>query len=417
MAETQNNAPAENLVEGKILTRSNIIINARFTASLNETKILLLAMSRLQETGDRAVTFRTPELREALGMADSPKIYSTLKKCAVNISNHSIMLEDPKKKEFIVINIAPTCAYKKGAFLIKFNDDILPYVTNLSSFYTDVELSILMSFGVGEIGNRNTNYALRLYDVLKTQKYRLKKGRDEIQVIYDLDTLKITIGIINLDDRKVLDSIFDDISKGTLKPSGASGGRYSRWDNFKAKVIDPAIEEINTKTDISVRYETRNEGAGGRGGSVKQIYFYVSGNEAYKNYIASEKKARKEEERIKALGRLDEIIKEPLSDKAKEDILDAAGGDIEKIEAAYRLAEEQTTTIKRLDKWMISAIKGGWADTPAVPKQPKKTGKRPDAQKNAFNRFEQNEYDFDELEKELLAPLADNDWQGAVATD
>ena len=402
MAKTQEIVPSGKPVEGTVLTRSNIIINARFTASLNETKVLLLAMSKVQKTGSGTVTFKAAELRKALGIADSSKAYSILKKCAVNISKHSIILESPKRRSFAVLNVAPTCVYEKGTFMIKLNDDILPYITNLTSFYTDVELDIMMSFGVGEIGNRNTNYALRLYDILKTQKYRLKKGKDESQVIYDLDALKITIGIVNLNDRVVLDSIFDDISTGTLKPGSSVGGKYSRWNNFKAKVIDPAIEEINAKTDISVRYETYCEGAGGRGGSVKQIYFYVSGNEAYKDYLEAEKKRQEEESYAKALQELDALISEPLSDEAKKNIIDAADGDISRVKEAYRLAGKQTTKIRSLEKWMVSAIKGGWKDTPAVPKQPKKKAGTAGPQKNAFNRFEQNEYDFDELEKEIL---------------
>ena len=45
-----------------------------------------------------------------------------------------------------------------------------------------------------------------------------------------------------------------------IKTNAGLTGSYSDWRNFKQKVIDPAVLAINTKTNISLDYETIKRG-------------------------------------------------------------------------------------------------------------------------------------------------------------
>ncbi|WP_341872504.1 hypothetical protein [Aliivibrio finisterrensis] len=45
-----------------------------------------------------------------------------------------------------------------------------------------------------------------------------------------------------------------------MKKQSGLEGKYERWDVFKAKVINPAVEQINAKTDISVIWKPVKNG-------------------------------------------------------------------------------------------------------------------------------------------------------------
>ena len=116
------------------------------------------------------------------------------------------------------------------------------------------------------------------------------------------------------------------------------------------------------------------------------------------------------------------MITEEIGDDSIGRILDAAGGDTEKVRAAYELAEKQAGEIRDITSWMVSAVKGGWAekwkepvskqhrDDPenaAVQERSKGSAYKYHGQK-AFSHEEKfgsepNSYDFDALEEELLS--------------
>ena len=59
---TRIGEPAEN-DRGGVVVRSNMLINGKFSASLEETKLMILSMYRAQQTDSLEVSFRAQELR------------------------------------------------------------------------------------------------------------------------------------------------------------------------------------------------------------------------------------------------------------------------------------------------------------------------------------------------------------------
>ena len=95
---------------------------------------------------------------------------------------------------------------------IECHDDLLIHFFNLQSHYS--------SFKLWNLSALSTVPHIRLYDLL--QQY---KGMSKI---YDMDTLRAVTGTEN---------------------------KYTRWDNFKSKVLDEAKEIFAEKTDIIFDYE------------------------------------------------------------------------------------------------------------------------------------------------------------------
>ena len=100
-----------------------------------------------------------------------------------------------------------------------------------------------------------------------------------------------------------------------------------------------------------------------------------------------------------------------LSDKDVQAIVDASGNDLGKIKTALNLLDQQTKARRNVTGWIISALRDGYKSVPYVSrKQVSQQAPRQARTVNMFNDFEQNTYDFDVLEAELLGsqPADDN---------
>ena len=97
---------------------------------------------------------------------------------------------------------------------------------------------------------------------------------------------------------------------------------------------------------------------------------------------------------------------------------------VKRIKKAYFLSKQQSEPINNLVGWLIKAIEEDWAQNSvktvrglgysqiadytnevivdAVEVPPKKKPKTRTTKKNSFNDFEQRDYDYDDLEKQLL---------------
>lgn len=161
--------------------------------------------------------------------------------------------------------------------------------------------------------------------------------------------------------------------------------KYDTWYDFKRHVIDKAIPEINEKSDVHVEYELVKKGQGGK---VNKIIFTVK---LFKNNEV-EKMEMNKEKKLEYIEQADEILESQLGLKDVNNILEAAGYDLDKITRAYKLSKKQSS-IHNLTGWLIKAIEHDY------PEPVNKKGNK----QNDFNRFKQNEYDFIELENELIS--------------
>ena len=131
--------------------------------------------------------------------------------------------------------------------LIRFSPEIMPYLINLKTNFTQHALS--------DISELNSKYAVILYRWLSMnynqyEHYSVKGGRREEQVE---NYRNPTIGMRDL--REMTDTVKD----------------YQRIDNFEKRVLKAGLDEINSYTSFNVTYEKVKKGR-----NIDSIVFHIT---------------------------------------------------------------------------------------------------------------------------------------------
>ena len=394
---------------GDLFPKSNTLIDSKYKASLMEQKLLNIVLSKLQkrqysdegETGGLVCSIKAAELRELLRVSGG-SFYTQLNKAAAAMTSRTIGFVNDDIKTFKYISLISMSEYKKGTFTVKFNYELKKYLTQEAPF-TMLDLPVILSY--------NSVYALRLHEILLSECYNKKKpgvakytkkeatkGHYKIEI--GLSELKLSLGVVNAETsavQKVLaGSPTPDYDKAVEKATEKS---FSDWYEFRRKVIEVAVKEINrVDNGTFVSYEPKKAGHGGK---VYAITFFVElgskekENEEEKKPEETKKNKSQlsQEEQFELFFKVKTLIKEELSYDDIGVICKAAEYDIQKIEKAYMVASSSTNVIDNLVGFMIKAIKENY-DLPVKKENEKK--------QNKFNNFHQRDYDFDEYERALL---------------
>lgn len=210
----------------KLIVKDNTLINAGYSLELTEQRIILLAILKAREN-------KTPHNQELIVTAQSyitafnvhrNTAYKTLKTACDNLFtrqftyqryNSNGNIEQVKTRWVQSVIYAENESYIK----IKFTDEILPLVTTLEKHFTSYELQ--------QVSSLKSVHSIRLYELLI--QYRTV-GKIEIS----LDDLRLKLGI--------------------------NESEYPRMDNFKNRVLDVGIQQINEHSDITVKYEQVKQG-------------------------------------------------------------------------------------------------------------------------------------------------------------
>ena len=380
--------------------KSNMLISAKYKASILENKILAIALSKLQteavetEDGRLMCNFPAAMLREFIG-DEQGNIYRKLKPVAEHMTATRFAFDNPETHEFAYYNLIDNAVYSGGVFHMEFGTAVKRYMSNLTERYTLLNLPVMLDF--------SSSYAFRLYEILKSQAYREKhQGQYTIygfEMSFSVAELKLELGVVDTNQasvKKVLDKKkYPDYEQAVstaykYKNLGDDVALFESWRNFKRHVLDVAVKEINEVTDLNVEYYRTKSGRGGKTtGVVFRIITkdMIEKQEQQTTYIIQGPGAGPDIDDLADSVR--KIISEPISTKEAKSILKAADNDIERISAAYTIASQQEDNIENIVGWMITAVKEKYS-------APKKKGK-----KNSFNNFDQRDYDFDKLEREL----------------
>lgn len=364
----------ENILrKGLNLKKSNLLISSKYRASLLENKIVTLSLSKIELDGSgRPVAKLTAkEIMDMLGKKNT-SIYSQIKKAAQGMAGRQMLIEDKENKRFALINLIGSAYYENGELLVKFEPDLKNLVYDIKKNYTPIDVPLMMKF--------KSNYSYRLYELLKSKAYDPNKKRDAdtvYEIPFKVSELKITIGLVdtNVEAVKVMmqkeNPDYDEIlEKAPIQ-------NFPLWIDFKSKVLDVAIEEINERSDIEVSYKLNKIGRGGR---VDKIFFYVRRKDVSGSTVDKEedKPVLPTEATVdvvvditpdELLDLIDEVldfIDEPIKSKDARNILKAANYDIKKVKKAYLLSQDQEN-ISNLVGWLIAAIKNDYNDT-KIPK-------------------------------------------------
>lgn len=210
-----------NTNENNIVMKNNIIIKAKYNISTLENRIFLMLLYKLQKNNDDIIKCEISheEFKSIIKKKQASSIDS-ISELLVNLRKQSIYFRDDEGwGEYGFINGFKYIKSRK-TFKIEASKEIHTYIRNyLEIGYTPINLSIFF-------GLINPN-AQRFYDLL-----RLWSGTKSI-VNYKIDELK---ELLMLEDK------------------------YSRYNDFKRRVIQPAIKELNETGYFEIDFKENKVG-------------------------------------------------------------------------------------------------------------------------------------------------------------
>ena len=195
---------------------SKFITEARSNLSLNELKAFyqLTTLINMEDKDFNNYEISIKEFVDILDLHNKDRAY--IKKICKNLLEQDFILDYTHENndwDLVKISIFKQFSYKhkEQKLLISFSEDIKPYLLELKERFTKIE-------NVGYIKQFESKYAIRIYALLKD--YRKMTYRD-----FDIEAL-----------HKMLQLPKSYIDYGVLKQ----------------KVLEPAIKEINEKSDLYV---------------------------------------------------------------------------------------------------------------------------------------------------------------------
>ena len=221
-----------------LVVKDNSLINASYTLSLVEQRLILLAIIEARETGKGIDTDTFLEIH-AQHYADRFHVdvkntYAMLSEAVMTLFNRQVtymtMDEKRNKPEKRVVRWVSGISYVEGAGIVKlrFAPEVVPLITRLEQNFTSYELM--------QVSNLNL-YATRLYELLVCWRSTGKTP------IIEIGEFRSRIGL--------------------------QEHEYKPMNNFKNRVLEPAIKQINEHTDITVKVEQYKTGRSITGFSFK----------------------------------------------------------------------------------------------------------------------------------------------------
>lgn len=216
------------------IKQSNRLIEARYNLTIYEQRMMIAICTLLDENAQDFEKVRVSVADMAkFCKFDETKGYTHVKSTIMRLATRTLQIKH-SDGGWYVTHWLQSARYIPNESVIEYKIDgeLKPELLQLKAGYLKTKAAPLMEF--------RRDYTARLYFILKKM---IKIGEFD----YDLDFFR---------DRFML------------------GKSYKLFANLKNKVLEPAIDEINEQSDISVKYEYIKEGR-----SYKKIHFEVTSKE------------------------------------------------------------------------------------------------------------------------------------------
>jgi plasmid replication initiation protein len=161
----------------------------------------------------------------ALCDTDQKTTYRDLKDAALRLKRREVRIEkeansSARRKEVLICGWVQSIMYveAEGRVSLRFNKDMLPYLSALSEQFTKYQLK--------SVAKMSSAYAIRLYELLAQWQ---DQGKREVEVEW-------------------------------LRAALQLGDKYTAIKDLKRRVIEPAVAQVNQHSDLKVSYAQRKTG-------------------------------------------------------------------------------------------------------------------------------------------------------------
>lgn len=216
------------------VVKSNPLVEASYRLTLAEQCIILSCISQIHKEDkitDEVMYKVSVSDYVALTGADPKSAYRDIKGAAERLDTRRVRIYElpngggkiKNKNRMIKLGWVQTIAYTEGGgeVELRFNKDMLPYLTSISNNFTKYKLKHVVKM--------SSSFGVRLYELLVEWKDRFRTEEQEVSLEWLKQALQVE-------------------------------GKYSSIKDFKKYVLSPAVSDINKHSDLHVFWDQRKTG-------------------------------------------------------------------------------------------------------------------------------------------------------------
>ena len=218
------------MCNNQLITKANKLTSASYSLGIPEQRIIFLAIIKARAQ-DKLIDARgmlniTAKSYQEQFNVEKHTAYDALKSAASGLFEaqfeYDDIHEETGKPTHRVVRWVQQIGYIKDAGMIElqFTDAVIPLITRLSEQYTEYDLK--------QVSELQSEYAIRLYEIM--MQWKTVGATNKIS----LKKLRLMLGV---------------------KPE-----QYLAMSDFKKRVLNHGIKQINDHTDITVEYEQYKTG-------------------------------------------------------------------------------------------------------------------------------------------------------------
>jgi plasmid replication initiation protein len=213
-----------------LIVKDNSLIQASYSLSTVEQRLILLAIAEARESGNGLNPSSLLEIRASTYIhyfeVDKTTAYQVLKEASKSLFNRYVTYHDKNPKNGR--NRSFHCRWvdkigyedQSGLVYLRFTQEVVPLITRLEENFTKYEIK--------QISKLTSSYAIRLYELI------IQWRTTQQTPIFELNTFRNQLG---------------------LEPNS-----YTRMSDFKRNILDFSVAQINEHTDITVKYDQHKAG-------------------------------------------------------------------------------------------------------------------------------------------------------------
>ncbi len=217
------------IMKNELVVKDNALINASYNLEVTEQRLILLAIINARQTGkgitaDCKLEINANDYASRFNVSNSGA-YKALKNAVLNLFDRQFSFKELDKKGNLGTVKSRWVSRIKyiddsATLEITFAPDVVPLITRLEQHFTSYQLK--------QVTQLTGKYAIRLYELLIAWR--------EVGKVPQIELAEFRNNL------------------------GVEADEYIRMSDFKMRVLEPSIKQINEHTDITVTYEQHKKG-------------------------------------------------------------------------------------------------------------------------------------------------------------
>lgn len=202
----------------ELVVKSNNLIEAKYNLTLNEQKILMHSVSKIDRNKEKFNLVQTEVRDFARLIGTTTDRYVEFRELVKSLRSKELIFINEEGKEIITGWLSSISYEGDGVIELEFSEKLAPELLKLREKFTKYQLQNILYM--------KNKHSIRIYELLKQYE---KIGKRKFEYF----ELRNLLGLKN---------------------------EYKRKHDFEKKVIEPAKKEINAQTDITIDYTKIRKG-------------------------------------------------------------------------------------------------------------------------------------------------------------